>query len=77
MPVESGHQLLADSEDRSPQHGAGAVAAEAEPHLTVERVVGYNGESQGTCAWLVESDVLVYAAGQYLIVEQLATRSQR
>ena len=77
VPVESGHQVLADIEDHAPQHGAGAVAVESEPQLTVERVVGYNGESQGTCTWLVESDVLVYAAGQYLIVEQLATRSQR
>ena len=51
--------------------------APAEPHLQIQRVIGFNGDSQGTCAWQAESGVLLYAAGQCLIVEQLATREQR
>ena len=52
-------------------------AAEAEPALAVRRVVGFNGDSCGSCAWLAETGVLIYAAEQVLIVEQLATRQQR
>jgi len=61
---------------------AGAVleskaGSATEAQLTVERVVGCNEESAGTCAWLADTGVLVYAADQFLVVEQLANREQR
>lgn len=76
--LESQHQLVVGSvlpaEAGEPNLGGPAAA---EPHLQVQRVIGFNGGSQGTCAWQAESGVLLYAANQCLIVEQLATREQR
>jgi hypothetical protein len=76
--LESQHQLVAGTvlpaEAGEPKLGGPAAA---EPHLQVQRVIGFNGDSQGTCAWQAESGVLVYAADRCLIVEQLATREQR
>ncbi len=76
--LESQHQLVVGTvlpaEFGEPKLGAPAAA---EPHLQVQRVIGFNGDSQGTCAWQAESGVLVYAADWCLIVEQLATREQR
>ncbi len=76
--LESQHQLVVGTvlpaETGEPKLGGPAAA---EPHLQVQRVIGFNGDSQGTCAWQAESGVLVYAADQFLVVEQLATREQR
>ncbi len=76
--LESQHQLVVGTvlpaEAGEPKLG---VPAAAEPHLQVQRVIGFNGDSQGTCAWQAESGMLLYAANQCLIVEQLATREQR
>ena len=38
LPVEAGEPKLGDP-------------AAAEPHLQVQRVIGFNGDPQGTCAW--------------------------
>lgn len=76
--LESQHQLVAGSvvpaEAGEPKAGKPAAA---EPHLQVQRVIGFNGDSRGTCAWQADSGLLLYAANQCLIVEQLATREQR
>lgn len=76
--LESQHQLVAGTvlpaEIEELKTGE---PAPAEPHLQIQRVIGFNGKSQGTCVWQAESGVLLYAAGQCLIVEQLAAREQR
>ena len=75
--LESQHQLVVGTvlpPQVEPKLGGPAAA---EPHLQVQRVIGFNGDSQGPCAWQAESGVLVYAADRCLIVEQLATREQR
>ena len=74
LMLEGQQQLVPAAVNGSPQASAAIVT---EPHLAVERVVGFNGESQGTCAWLAETGVLVYAADHFLVMEQLATREQR
>ena len=74
LVLEGQQQLVPTAVNGSPQASAATVT---EPHLAVERVVGFNGESQGTCAWLAETGVLVYAADHFLIIEQLVTREQR
>lgn len=82
----------ADATDQSPvsQHlllattGAAQLQQQVEVQcippgasLHLERVVGFSGVQHGSCVWLPEVGLLVYASDCFLVLEELDSRKQR